>query len=259
MNTQQLTQKFRNNMLITGEMTVLSWQTLKACLTRPFYFHKLSEQIVALGVGSVSIALVIGLVMGSVMTLQFGYGLEKFGGTLYVPKIVSLSLIREMAPIFTSLLVAGRIGSGIAAEIGSMNVSQQVDALRALGTNPIRVLVVPRLMAAVIALPLLTCLSNFFGIIGSLFVAHTEFDMGVGFFINTILETVKFKDFTSGLLKTVVFAFIIIIIACYKGLRTKDGTKGVGSSTTWVVVVSSIWILFSDFLLNKIFLTYWLD
>ena len=237
-----------------GEIFWLGKESFICSFTRPFYFHRLMEQLVVLGMGSISITIVIGLTMGLVMTLQFGFGLAKFGGTMYVPAVVSLSITREMAPIFTSLLVAGRIGSGMAAEIGSMNVTQQIDALRALGTNPIRVLVVPRLLAAMISLPLLTALSNALGIIGGMIVALIEFDMPVGFYFNKILETIKLTDFATGLLKTVFFAAVITLTACYKGFRTTEGTRGVGQSTTWVVVVSSIFILISDFFLSKLFL-----
>ena len=156
----------KNDMKVIGEIIILFKDTVRCLFSRPFYLGRLWEQIVHLGIESLSITIVIGVVTGLVMTLQFGYGLEKFGGTLYVPAIVSLSIMRELAPIFTSLLIAGRIGSGISAEIGAMNVTQQIDAIRALGTNPIRVLVVPRLLASMISLPLLATLSAFMGILG---------------------------------------------------------------------------------------------
>lgn len=240
-----------------GRVTYFFTSILKCTFSRPFYFMRLIEQIRALGLGSVSITVVIGLTMGLVMTLNFGYGLAKFGGTLYVPAVVSLSLAREMAPIFTSLLVAGRIGSGMAAEIGSMNVTQQVDAIRALGTNPVRVLVVPRFWAAVLSLPLLTSLSCFLGIIGGLIVCQNEFGMPAAFYINKVLDTVKIHDFLSGLVKSSIFGAIIAVVGCWRGLSTSGGTRGVGESTTWVVVTSSIAILITDFFISKIFLLFW--
>lgn len=230
---------------------------MKATFSRPFYFVRLIEQIKAIGIGSLSITIVIGLSLGFVMTLNFGYGLAKFGGTLYVPAMVSLSIVRELAPIFTSLVVAGRVGSGIAAEIGAMNVTQQVDAIRALGTNPVRVLVVPRFWATLFSLPLLTALSNALAIFAGLLVCMNEFDMPAGFYMNKVLSTVKMADFFSGLLKAGVFGGIIAIVGCYKGLKTVGGTKGVGSSTTWVVVLSSILILLFDFFISKIYLLIW--
>ncbi|MEI8346691.1 MAG: ABC transporter permease, partial [Pseudomonadota bacterium] len=182
------------------------------------------------------------------------HGLMKFGGTLYVPKIVALSITREMAPIFTSLLVAGRIGSGIAAEIGSMAVTQQIDALRALGTSPVRVLVVPRVLAALISLPLLSTLSTLLGILGGLIVCVSDFGIPPETYFAKVIETIKIRDFAAGFLKASFFAIIITIVACYRALKTRDGTKGVGASTTWVVVTSSILILVSDFFLSKIFI-----
>lgn len=247
----------RNFFIFVGEIFALLFETLKCTVTGPFYFSRLMEQINHIGYGSVSITVVIGLTMGLVMTLNFGYGLAKFGGTLYVPAVVSLSLAREMAPLFTSLLVAGRVGSGIAAELGAMNVTQQVDAIRALGTSPIRVLVVPRFWSLVISLPLLSALSFAVGILGGMVVCKTEFDILPGFYLYKVFSTVKFHDYMSGIVKSAVFAGIITIFACYKGLNTKDGTKGVGLTTTWVVVTASILILITDFFISKIFLIIW--
>ena len=248
------TKTFIARLYETGRLTFFLLTILRCTVSRPFYFYRLVEQIKALGLGSVSITVVIGLTMGLVMTLNFGYGLAKFGGTLYVPAVVSLSLAREMAPIFTSLLVAGRIGSGMAAEIGAMNVTQQVDAIRALGTNPIRVLVVPRFWSAVISLPLLTSLSCFLGILGGMIVCQNEFGMPPGFYVNKVLDTVKIHDFLSGLVKSAIFGAIIAVVGCWRGLATTGGTRGVGESTTWVVVTSSIAILITDFF---IFLLFW--
>lgn len=247
----------KNFFIFVGEVFALFVDTLKCSVTGPFYFSRLMEQINHIGYGSVSITVVIGLTMGLVMTLNFGYGLAKFGGTLYVPAVVSLSLAREMAPLFTSLLVAGRVGSGIAAEIGAMNVTQQVDAIRALGTSPVRVLVVPRFWSLVISLPLLSALSFAVGILGGMVVCKTEFDILPGFYLYKVFSTVKFHDYMSGIVKSAVFAGIITIFACYKGLNTKDGTKGVGLTTTWVVVTASILILITDFFISKIFLIIW--
>lgn len=243
--------------VFVGEIFSLFFQTMKCTVSGPFYWSRLMEQITQLGFGSTSLTVVIGLTMGLVMTLNFGYGLTKFGGTLYVPAVVSLSLAREMAPLFTSLLIAGRVGSGIAAEIGAMNVTQQVDAIRALGTSPIRVLVVPRFWALVISLPLLSALSFGVGILGGMIVCKVEFDILPGFYLFKVFSTVKLHDYASGIVKSAVFAGIITIVGCYKGLNTRDGTKGVGISTTWVVVTASILILVTDFFISKIFLVIW--
>lgn len=244
--------RLKERMILTGEVTVMLKESIYCMFTRPFYWGRLFEQIVHLGIGSLSITIVIGLVTGLVMTLQFGYGLTKFGGTLYVPAIVSVSLLRELAPIFTSLLIAGRVGSGISAEIGAMNVTQQVDAIRALGTSPIRVLVVPRIMASIISLPLLATLSSFMGILGGLIIAYIEFNMPVGFYVNKVMTTIKFVDVLGSMAKCGFFALVIALLACYRGFQTKEGTRGVGNATTWVVVNASIIILVSDFFLSKL-------
>lgn len=244
--------RFQNQFNMMGEITTLFTDTVKCMFTRPFYIGRIYEQIIQLGIHSLSISIVIGFVVGMVMTLQFGYGLAKFGGTLYVPAIVSLSIMRELAPLLTSLLIAGRIGSGISAEIGAMNVTQQIDAIRALGTSPVRVLVVPRMVAAVLTLPLLMVLSAVMGILGGLIIAYTEFHMPVGFYLNKVLTTIKFVDVFGSMFKCAFFALIISILACYRGFQTREGTRGVGNATTWVVVRTSIIILISDFFLTKL-------
>ncbi len=247
-----MTNKIRKNLILVGEVTEFFNSFLKCLFSRPFYLNRLYEQIIELGLGSLSITIVIGLVTGMVMTLQFGYGLEKFGGTLYVPAIVSLSLIRELAPIFTSLLIAGRIGSGISAEIGAMNVTQQIDALRALGTSPIRVLVVPRILASLITLPLLAIFSGIVGIFGGMIIAYTEFNIPTGFYINKVLSNITYVDIFGSMFKCCFFALFITLLACYKGFHTREGTRGVGNSAIWVVVRTSMIILVSDFFLSKL-------
>ena len=249
--------KFLHPLFVLGELFYLLKLSMQSTFSRPFYWARTCEQIVLLGVGSLSITAVIGLCMGLVMALNFGYGLSKFGGTLYVPAVVSLSIVRELAPTFTSLLVAGRIGSGMAAELGSMNVNQQIDALRALGTSPIRVLVVPRFWAAVISMPLLTAFSATLGVLGGMIICYTDFDIPSGFYMNKVLDTIRMEDYISSMIKSAIFGGIIAIFGCYKGLKTKHGTRGVGNSTTWVVVFSSITILVTNFFLSKLFLAMW--
>jgi phospholipid/cholesterol/gamma-HCH transport system permease protein len=242
----------RENFRITGDIVLMLRECIACTFSRPFYWGRLLEQIIQLGIGSLSISIVIGTVTGLVMTLQFGYGLERFGGTLYVPAIVSLSLLRELAPIFTSLLIAGRIGSGISAELAAMNVTSQIDAIRALGTNPMRVLVVPRVIAAIVSLPLLGTLSAFCGILGGFVIAKIEFNIPFGFYMNKVLTTIRLSDVFGSMAKCAIFALIISLLACYRGFQPQEGTKGVGKATTWVVVTTSTIILVSDFFLSKI-------
>ncbi len=236
-----------------GGMTLLFKQTVKELFTPPFYFGLTAEQIVVIGMQSLLLVIITGITSGAVMTLQFGYGLEKFGGKLYIPKVVGLSIIREMGPVFTSLMVAGRMGSGIAAEIGSMKVTQQIDAIRALGTSPIKRIVIPRLVAMLICLPLLTLLADLVGVIAGMLIG-LELGLGAHFFIEKVFEGLTFNDYWTGTAKTLFFAVFIVIIACYKGLSTEGGTRGVGNSTTWVVVYSSIAIMIGDFFLTKFFI-----
>lgn len=236
-----------------GGIAVLTLQTISELFTRPFYPDLLSEQIVIVGLNSILLVAITGITAGAVMTLQFGYGLEKFGGKLYVPKVVALSIIREMGPVFTSLMVAGRMGSGIAAEIGSMKVTQQIDAIRALGTSPIKRIVIPRLLALLICLPILTIFADLIGLFAGTLVG-LELGLGSQFFLNKCFETLTFNDYWTGTAKTMFFAFFIAMIACYRGLRTDGGTRGVGDSTTWVVVTSSIAVMVGDFFLTKFFI-----
>lgn len=244
----------KDTLILIGDILIFTKDVFTRIFNYPFYSGRLFDQILQIGYGSLSITIVIGFVTGLVMTLQFGYGLAKFGGTLYVPAIVSVSLLRELAPIFTSLLIAGRVGSGISAEIGAMNVTGQIDAIRALGTSPIRVLVVPRVLATILTLPFLATLASFTGIIGGLIISYLEFGMTAGFYINKVLSTIVFADIFGSMFKCAFFGLIISILACYRGFHTKEGTRGVGNATTWVVVHSSIIILISDFFLSKVIL-----
>lgn len=224
--------------------------------TRPFYFRLLVDQCYAIGVQSFLLVMVTAFATGSVMALQFGWGLAKFGGKLYIPKVVSLSILRELGPVFTSLLVAGRVGSGIAAEVSSMKVTQQIDAIRALGTNPTKKIVIPRVLACMICLPILTLFADYIGMYGAMLISWAEFQISFEFFTSKVIETLRFHDLWTGMLKTCVFAFFIGVTACWKGLNTEGGTQGVGLSTTWVVVTSSIFIMISDFFLTKIFIVF---
>lgn len=237
-----------------GAFAKLTQQTVRELFIPPFPTKLLIDQIYWVGVQSFSLVIITGIATGSVMALQFGHGLSRFGGTLYVPKITSLSILREMGPVFTSLLVAGRIGSGMASEIASMKVTQQVDAIRALGTSPIQRIVIPRLLACMIALPFLTLIADYVALLGAMLVSKLELNIGFGFFIAKTLETITITDLFTGMAKTVVFAFFIAITACWKGLTTEEGTLGVGKSTTWVVVASSIFIMVADFFLTKFFI-----
>lgn len=218
-----------------------------------FYFKLLIEQIYQIGVRSVPLILITAGSVGMVMALQFGLGLEKFGGKLYVPKLVAVSILREMGPILTSLLFAARVGAGIASEIGSMVVTQQIDAIRALGTSPIKKIVIPRVLACLITLPILVAAGNLIGNIGGLWVGANELGLDPNFYYLKVITTVTILDYISGFGKSFFFALFIAFPSCYFGLNVKNGTKEVGIATTRAVVVSSILILVGDFFLSKVF------
>jgi phospholipid/cholesterol/gamma-HCH transport system permease protein len=239
-----------------GGYALLCVQIVRELLTRPFYFRLVTEQVFSIGIQSFLLVTVTALCTGSVMALQFGYGLAKFGGKLYVPKLVALTIAREMGPVFTSLLVAGRIGSGIASEVGSMKVTQQIDAIRALGTSPIKRIVIPRVLASLIALPILTLFADFIGLFGAMMVSLHDLGINSEFFIQKVLETLRMYDLLTGMAKTMVFALFISVTACWRGLNTEGGTQGIGNSTTWVVVTSSIFIMISDFFMTKLFILF---
>ena len=251
---QRMGARLTSFLIFAGGFGSLSRQIFIECFERPFYFRLVLQQILEIGLQSVLLVSVTALATGSVMALQFGYGLAKFGGTLYVPKIVALAILREMGPVFTSLLVAGRIGSGIASEVGSMKVTQQIDAIRALGTSPIKRIVVPRMLASLIALPILTLLADYIGLFGAMVVCSSELAINSEYFISKTIDSLQIWDILTGMAKTMVFAFFISVTACWKGLNTEGGTQGVGNSTTWVVVTSSIFIMIGDYFLTKFFI-----
>lgn len=240
-------------LIFLGGYGLLVRQTFSEAWRRPFEGDLLIEQIYQIGSRSLPLVLITAISTGMVMTLQFGIGLAKFGGQPYVPKIVSLSILREMGPVFTSLMVAARVGAGMASEIGSMVVTQQVDAIRALGTSPIRKIVVPRVIACFICLPLLAAVANLIGVLGSMIVGVNELRLDPNFFYLKVTTTLKMADLFSGLGKCVFFSFFISITSCYFGLNVKEGTKEVGLATTKAVVVSSILVLVGDFFLTKLF------
>lgn len=238
-----------------GGVARLTLRTFRAGVTPPFVdMRLLVAQMDHAGVGSWSIAVLTALFTGAVMAVQFAIGLEPYGASLYTGKLVSLGIVRELGPTLTAVLVGGRVGSGFTAEIGSMNVTEQVDAISALGADPVRKLVLPRVVACVIMLPLLTVLADFVGCFGGMLVTMSEVGVTARFFFEQILDTLWIEDLMHGLAKSVFFGYFIAIIGCYVGLRTRGGTEGVGRATTDTVVAISITVLVSNFLLTKFFL-----
>ena len=245
-------QRFVDHM---GGVGVLTARTALSFLRRPLEVSSTIYQIESLGVRSLGIVAVTSIFIGMVMTIQFAFGLQRFGGIEYIPRVIVLSFLRELGPTLTAIIVGGRIGSGMAAEVGAMNVTEQVDAIRALGGDPAKKLVLPRVVAAMIVMPFLSIFADALGTFGALFVAAVEYDIRPRLFMQSSLETVLLSDLFSGLAKTPIFGFIIAIVGCHFGLTTRGGTEGVGQSTTRTVVVVSIAILVADYALTRIFVS----
>lgn len=237
-----------------GGLAEMTWEAIKGCFTRPFYKNELVWQMDEIGVKSISITGITALFTGMVLALQSAYSLAAFGGKFLIGRVVALSLVRELGPVLTALMVGGRVGSGITAEIGSMTVTEQVDALRSMAISPIRRLVVPRVLATVIMMPVLTALADVLGILGGLFIAVVELQMTAQDFLSSVWNYLKISDIMSGLAKTFFFGLEIAVIGCYNGLRVKGGAASVGRATTQTVVFASICVLISDFFLTKLFL-----
>ena len=233
------------------ETTLLAARAARGLFKRPAYIPETVAQMDAIGVGSLTIILLTGFFTGAVLTLQTLPTLKFYGAADQTGYLVALSLVRELGPVLTALMITGRVGSAISAELGSMTVSQQIDAMRALGTDPVKKLVAPRLIALIITLPLLTVIADVVGIGGGGTVATVLYGMPIGTFLTSVRDGITTDDIIGGIIKPVVFALIIATIACYKGLNTEGGTVGVGRATTSSVVTASIIVIVADFFLAK--------
>jgi phospholipid/cholesterol/gamma-HCH transport system permease protein len=224
------------------EFVLLGIRAIRNIFRSPHYPDDIFIQMDIIGVGSLFIVSLIGLFSGIVMALQMARALTTYGAQGQVGTIVSITLVRELGPVLTAVLVAGRNASGIASELGSMKVTEQIDAMRALGTDPIQKLVTPRLIATAVVLPLLTIISDFIGLIGGYFIASTMLGLTFSEYWTSAREALAYNDVAQGLLKPFLFAVVIALVGCFYGMRTTGGTQGVGRSTTSAVVTSSVWI-----------------
>jgi phospholipid/cholesterol/gamma-HCH transport system permease protein len=240
-----------------GGLTRMMAGAVRGGFRRPFEWKAILKQLESLGVASLGIVVVTSVFIGMVMSVQFAYGLRKFGGMEYTGRVVGLSFTRELAPTLTAVIVGGRIGAGMAAEVGSMAVTEQIDAVRALGADPLKKLVWPRLVASIIVMPILGGLALILGFSGAMFITDLEFNIPASFFLRSALSAITLRDFLSGMFKTPFFGAIIALVGCHFGLNTRGGTAGVGNSTTRTVVVISIAILIADLLLTKFTITVW--
>ncbi|MBS1242150.1 MAG: conserved hypothetical integral rane protein [Gemmatimonadetes bacterium] len=236
------------------EFSLLAGKAIMNLFRRPRYIRETLEQMDLLGVGSLPIILLTGFFTGAVLALQTASSLRSFGAVGLTGQLVSVSLVRELGPVLSALMLAGRVGSGIASELGSMMVTDQINAMRALGTDPIKKLVTPRMMATVSLGPLLTAVCDFFGLVGGWLVSMYELKLRSSLYWSVAFDGLNYNDLIGGLTKPLVFGFIVALVGCHQGLRTWGGTQGVGKSTTRSVVIASLMVIISDFFLNKLIL-----
>ena len=241
----------KRKVLAVQEFTDLLVSSIRNAFSPPRYLTDLLLQMDIIGFGSLPIVLLTGFFTGAVLALQTYRTLQRFGEVGLLGQAVSLSIVRELGPVLTSLMVAGRVSSGIASELGSMLVSEQIDAMRALGTDPLRKLVAPRLYSTVITLPLLTVLADFFGMLGGYFVSFSTAHLTTEQYWTSVYQALEFSDVTQGLIKPFFFAIVVALVGCYFGLHTTGGTEGVGRATTQSMVVASVLILVLDFFITK--------
>jgi phospholipid/cholesterol/gamma-HCH transport system permease protein len=236
------------------DYSILAAQSVSNLFQPPYYWTDILEQMDIIGVGSLPIVVLTGFFIGAVMVLQTAAQFIRFGQTALTADAVSLALVRELGPSISGLLVTGRNGSSIASELGSMVVTEQVDAMRAMGTDPTRKLVTPRMVATVLMLPLLTAMADLAGLIGGFVVSTFTLRLGAVAFWTRAVDALDFSDLMQGLTKPLIFGFILSTVGCYHGLRVRGGTQGVGRATTSAVVASSVFILVANFFLTKIML-----
>jgi len=247
-----LTEVAKRSVLKVQDYTRLSVRAITNLFTRPRYAQDTLDQMDDIGVGSLPIVLLSGFFIGAVMVLQTGSQFQRFGQVSLTGDIVSLALVRELGPSITGLLVAGRCASGIASELGSMLVTEQVDAMRAMGTDPSRKLISPRVLAALMTVPLLTTISVFVGLVGGMVASVFSLRLSATTFWQRAVAILDFSDLMQGFTKSMLFAFILATVGCYQGLNVRGGTQGVGRATTQAVVVSSVMIIIADTFLTKL-------
>ena len=250
---QDAGKRFINLLYYIGGISVLFTQTLAWIPVPPFKKKEIFAQMQRIGVSSLPIVLLTSLFTGMVLAFQSAYQMQRISAEMYIASLVALSVTRELAPVLTALVVAGRVGASITAELGTMKVTEQIDALETLATNPVKYLVVPRFIALFFMLPILTIYADIVGILGGCLVGVTKLGISFGMYMKMTWDPLSHKDMFTGLAKAVCFAIIICIVACYEGMRTSGGAEGVGKSTTSAVVISFILIVAADCLITALF------
>jgi phospholipid/cholesterol/gamma-HCH transport system permease protein len=245
----------RRALLEFQEYFKLIGQVGRGVVSRPIYGRDIVEQLDVIGLGSLTVVLLTGTFTGMVLALQSGMTLDQFGARSVVGRLVSASMVMELGPVLTALMVAGRVGSGIAAELGSMVVTDQISALRTLGTDPIRKLVVPRVVAGTVMLPILTVIADTVGMAGGMIISVTQLKVASSVYWNNVVAGLYPEDLWMGLIKPVILGFCVMSIGCFVGLRTTGGTQGVGRAATNAVVAASVTVLAVDFFVTKLLIT----
>lgn len=245
---------WRRTAMWYGGVGLLGGRVLRNLALPPAYLRHVVRETELMGVRSLGVALTAAVFTGMVFALQSAVNMARFGAETYAGPVVALAIFRELGPVLTAILVGGKVASGITAELGSMKVTEQIDALRAIGVNHIKKLIVPRLLAALVIFPLLTILADFVGLLGGMLVAVYERNVDVYVYWNNILYWVTLRDFLTGVGKSFFFAAIVTLIGCYNGLSTEGGTEGLGRSTTATVVQVAMGVIIADYFLTKLFL-----
>ncbi len=235
-----------------GAVMIFLTQTLRWTFSAPFYIKNLLKQMEQIGVNSVPVVLTTAISTGMVLALQSYTGFKRFGAESLIGAVVSLSMTRELGPVLTGLMVAGRAGAAMAAELGTMRVTEQIDALQTLATNPMKYLVVPRFLASTIMMFFLSALGMYVGIVGGYFVGVKVLGTNPVTYINQSINNTEVQDIWYGLIKSTVFGAVVGLIGCYKGFNTEGGAEGVGKATTGAVVVSCMLILILDYFLSAL-------
>lgn len=250
-----MSERLKGAVLEVQDYVRLLGQVVRGLTSRPVYWRDIVEQLDSIGLGSLTVVLLTGTFTGMVLALQAGVTLDQFGARSMVGRLVSATMVKELGPVLTALMVTGRVGSGIAAELGSMMVTEQISALRALGTDPIRKLVVPRVIAGIVMVPVLTVVANGVGFLGAWIITVTQLGVAGSVFWNSVVLGLYIQDVWMGLIKPFFLGFVLVTVGCHVGLRTKGGTQGVGRATTNAVVAASVIVLAVDFLLTKLLIT----
>ena len=238
-----------------GGVGLLGGQVVRNLALPPSYFRLVVREMEVIGVRSVGVAVIAAVFTGMVFALQSAVNMARFGAEAYVGPVTALAILRELGPVLTAILVGGKVASGITAELGSMKVTEQIDALRSLGVNYVKRLIVPRLLAAIIVFPLLTALADVVGVLGGMVIMFFERGSDMFAYWNNMLYWVTPRDFLTGIGKSVFFGAIVTLIGCYNGLSTTGGTEGLGRATTATVVHCTMGVIVSDFFLTKLLLT----